>query len=366
MVLFYKRCISTLFVDKIIRGGTIMSTFTIRFWGTRGSVPAPLVGADVRSKVRENIIMYRDAIRRKGLDLLTTQQIEEFLDQQPFDAVSTYGGNTSCVEVLHRDGHRFVFDMGTGVRELGNALIKEMFERKGLSISFLLSHIHWDHIQGLPFFGPLYVNKNTGIENKWTFYGGTNWQKTAEVCLAGQMDPPTFPVSWKEIEKITASIKCIDVYDMAHFYLAVMSGLTLRCRKLNHPQETYGWRIEPSEGPVIAYTTDNEPFDPAIPDPRLLALAKNADVWITDCQYTKDQYNGMYSIPHHGWGHSYPEAVAATAVQAGVKHVVLFHHDPASTDSAITSMQYHTQKLVKNYGGTTTVTAAYEGLSIEI
>lgn len=330
----------------------------IRFWGVRGSVPSPLTGTDVRNKIHTALTKYKQAGHPENL-------LDFFKESSANPAWGTYGGNTSCVEVVS-DGARFILDMGTGIRPLGNSLIGEMLKNKGLEVVFLLSHLHWDHIQGLPFFAPLFANKETGIKNGWLFYGGTDWQKTAEACMRGQMNPPLFPVSWAEIQKMTHKMSCYDVHDRISFEPA-LHGPIVTCRKLNHPQETYGWRIHSSKDKVVVYTTDNEPFDPRYPDPPLLELAKNADVWITDCQYTQDVYNGIVGgVPRHGWGHSYPEAVAATAVQAGVKKVVLFHHDPASNDEKIESIQKLTQALIYNAGGFTEVIAAYEELELSI
>jgi phosphoribosyl 1,2-cyclic phosphodiesterase len=327
----------------------------IKFWGVRGSVPSPLDGAAVEAKVRR-------AIERSATMLAADSKVslDTIMREMPFTDRSTFGGNTSCVEV-QAGGNRIVLDMGTGLRMLGNSLFGEMFQRKGLPITFLVSHVHWDHIQGVPFFGPLYINKATGINNEWTFYGGTDWQKDVEVCLRGQMDAPTFPVSWKEIEQQTGRIETYSVHDMKRF---VVGQATVSTRKLSHPQETYGYRIE-HDGKVFVYTTDNEPYDPLCPDPRLLALCKGADVWVTDCQYTKGVYEGTEGgkVPRHSWGHSYPEAVAATAKLGKVRKTILFHHDPSSTDEQIVAIAAHCQSLVEPGQE---VVAAYEGLVIDI
>ncbi len=326
----------------------------VKFWGVRGSIASPLIGNDVQTKVAYALGKYHQ--KREHDPFLTP---EDFLQSLSFSDRSTYGGNTSCVEVLVDDDEQIVLDMGTGLRNLGNSLFKKMFEKKGLRTMFVLSHLHWDHFQGLPFFGPLYVNKETGIRNSWRIYGGTNWIETAEVVLRGQMDAPQFPVSWNEIGTITHEIVHDTLYDMKRFQVG---PALLQVRKLNHPQETYGTRIE-RDGKVIVYTTDNEPFDPTCPDPRLLALAKGADVWITDCQYSKEVYEGRNTIPRHGWGHSYPEAVAQTAVLAGVRKIVLFHHDPVSSDAQIDLMVQACQQLVQSGQE---VIAAYEGLVLEV
>ncbi len=329
----------------------------VRFWGVRGSVCSSLTAAQVNQKLF-NVMNDYDTMRMAYRDPRTNYK--DFLSQLPFWKRGTYGGNTSCVEV-DCGNERIILDMGTGLRPLGNSLFKEMFDKKGLRLSFLLSHVHWDHIQGLPFFGPLYVNKETGIRNSLNFYGGTNWMKQVEPCLRMQMDPPNFPVSWEEIRRITHELVGSDVYDMMNF---LIGGVSVKARKLNHPQETYGWRLE-HKGRVVVYTTDNEPYDPLFPDPKLLDLAKGADLWITDCQYTKEVYEGKVGgVPRHGWGHSYPEAVAQTALQANVKKVVLFHHDPGSSDRDIYDMEERVRKLVQAGGGKSEVEAAWEGLEI--
>lgn len=325
----------------------------VKFWGVRGSIPAPLTGQAVEEKILQVLDFYTRNHQPCSEDR------ENCLKSLPFSMRSTYGGNTSCIEV-NCGGEKIILDMGTGLRLFGNSVFGEMMKHKGLRINFLISHVHWDHIQGLPFFGPLYVNKEDGIKNWWNFYGGTNWMATAETCLRGQMDQPKFPVSWKEIEDITHKIDPHSLYDKMNFSIGAAK---VKTRKLNHPQETFGWRIE-SEGKVIVYTTDNEPYDPDYPDPRLLELAKGADIWITDCQYTKDVYEGKVGgVPRHGWGHSYPEAVAKTAVMAGVKKTVLFHHDPASTDKQIAEMAGYCQSLVEK---NQEVVAAFEGLEINL
>lgn len=335
----------------------------VRFWGVRGSVPSPLTAHDVARKKLKILEDYVAAMRSGRYSPMPTPQ--SFLAEQERETPSTYGGNTSCVEVRY-ENDIVILDMGTGLRPLGNTLFPEMFARKGLEAYFVLSHVHWDHIQGLPFFGPLYVNKAIGISNRWTFLGGVGWQSTAEICLKGQMDPPTFPVAWKEIEKMTDNITYDDMWDGKSVKLG---QATARFGKLNHPQETYGSRLLFPNGKIVVYATDHEPHDPACPYPRLVSLARDADVVITDCQYTKGQYEGAKEeggVPRHGWGHSYPEAIAAMACEANVKTIVLFHHDPASSDEKIKQMEQYTQKLISSKGGKSKVVAAWEGLELNL
>ncbi|MEK9175617.1 MAG: MBL fold metallo-hydrolase [Patescibacteria group bacterium] len=337
----------------------------IKFHGVRGSVPAGLVGSEVEEKILINITNYRKFYSNAPNSAARVLSVENFLKERPFWEKNTYGGDTSCVELVCGN-ERFVLDMGTGLRRLGNSLFKEMFSKSGLMISFCLSHVHWDHIQGLPFFGPLYINQNIGIKNQWKFLGGTNWHKTAEACLRGQMDPPTFPISWKEIEKITYHpIEMQDIFD-GYTFTKTKNGIVVKVRKLHHPQETYGWRFE-YNGKIFAYTTDNEPFNPEFPDPNLLELWKDADVVVTDCQYTQHTYEGLDGGPNrHDWGHSYPEAVAKTAIMAKAKKVVLFHHDPSSTDKKIFEIERYTENFISQMGASIPVVAAYQGLEIDL
>ncbi len=338
-----------------------MVPLQVRFWGVRGSVPTPITSADVKSKVWKAVAEYELHRGNEGPEAIE-RAVDRAGHDSGYDHVQTFGGNTSCVEVVYGDGKtRIVLDMGTGLRPLGNNLFGEMLKKNGLEITFLLSHVHWDHIQGLPFFGELYWNQQNGsVKNTWSFYGGTDWQRTAEECLKGQMDPPVFPVSWREIERITHKIGLASVSDMISF---MVGELSIYARKLDHPQETYGYRITTPDGRVLVYSTDNEPRDPNVPAPPLRDLARGSDVWITDCQYTQDGYNGKTGVPRHGWGHSYPEAVARTALDAGVKTLVLFHHDPGSSDEAIANIRRHTQDLV---GDKVKVIAAWEGLQLVI
>lgn len=329
--------------------------FKVKFWGVRGSVPSPIVTDDVEEKILRAICADR---AERGV-----RPPEEFVRSLPFFTHGTYGGNTSCVEVCAGD-RRIVLDMGTGARPLGNSLMKEMIANKGLAVTFLFSHMHWDHIQGMPFFAPLFANQYAGIVNDWTFFGGTRWQEVAESCFKGQMDPPTFPVSWKEIEKITGFLKTLDVCDM---FPSDIGDIKVITRKLDHPQETYGWRMERGNK-VLVYATDNEPRDPRMPAKPLVDLVKNADVLIADCQYTYETYHGLGpgGVQRYGWGHSYPEAIAALVAQTHVKHVILFHHDPASTDLKIKTIEDTVRTFLEGASCNAQVTAAYEGLELSV
>lgn len=346
-----------------------MADVKVRFWGVRGSIPAPLTAKDVERK--ELAILKAYHAKMLELERGTLIDPEEFFGQMIMNRLfpATHGGNTSSVSVCFED-EIFALDMGTGLRSFGDSLVKKMKEQKGLKVRFFASHEHWDHLHGVPFFGPLYANKHKdNIRNEWDLYGGTNWQKPIEECLAMQMSSPSFPVSWETIKAQTERISSSPV---CHGLLVPTGKATMQFGLLDHPQETYGSRLVFPGDRVIAYTTDNEPRDPLYPDENLLTLAQGAHYWITDCQYTKQQYEGHKDhggVSRQRWGHSYPEAVAKTAVVARVHNVVLFHHDPASSDEKINEMVRYTQQLIdddKDKAVNSKVIAAWEGLEFTL
>jgi phosphoribosyl 1,2-cyclic phosphodiesterase len=347
---------------------TLKSVFKVRFWGTCGSCASPMTESGLISTIDSMAKDYESyCLSSSAEDPLDPREVtlSGFLDYMKSERNKIIaGGNTSCVEVLSAlrqigdEGYRTVLDMGTGARALGNSLMKEMLDNGGLEIVILLSHMHWDHIQGMPFFAPLYMNKLSGVRNSWHFFGGNDWQRPVEACLAGQMDPPNFPVSWPEIQAMTYKITANNVMDM---FSKDVGGIKISAHKLDHPQETYGWRLE-EKGKSVVYATDQEPRDPRYPHPSLIALSKNADLLIIDCQYS----DKMYHAPpvKYGWGHSYPTAVAHVAAQAKVKSVALFHHNPGATRLDIQARVNETREALALLKYECNVFAATEGMEV--
>ncbi len=332
-------------------------SMNVSFWGVRGSIAAPMTSADIAQGVAEFMAEFpkdRPA---------TPEEIKSHL--------WTHGGNTSCV-MIEAGGERIILDMGTGLRPLGNMLMREALSKMGIKATFLISHVHWDHIQGLPFFAPLYLNKHRDFKNRLHFYGGTEYRAHLDDCLRGQMDAPNFPVPFPEIESLTYEMKFRHLQDGLEFAVGdshvfnrgSKGRVSVTCRKLDHPQEVYAFRIE-FGGKVVAFTTDHEPRHPEVPYQSLLELVKGADVWITDCQYSGHQYKGLDGGPQRfGWGHAYPEAIAATARLAGVQKVVTFHHDPSNGAAKVHEIAKDVWNL---WGpGRGNVIAAHEGLVLEV
>ena len=238
----------------------------------------------------------------------------------PGPETAEVGGNTSCVEV--RCGStRIILDAGTGVRKLGDALLTEGPVRATL----LLSHLHWDHIQGLPFFVPAYLPSS-----RLSVVGCTHGVGTLRETLATQMAAPNFPV---RLDELGAEIACREV---RHGEAFDVGDVKVRVAKLNHPGGVLAYRLE-HEGRSLVYATDTEHY--ACVDPTLRALAEGADVLIYDSQYTPDEYRGDRGRSRVGWGHSTYVAGAELARAAGVGTYVLFHHDPQRTDAGVAEME---------------------------
>ncbi|CAN5723326.1 MBL fold metallo-hydrolase [soil metagenome] len=276
----------------------------ICFWGVRGSIPTP----------------GRDTVE--------------------------IGGNTSCVEI--RCGKTIlVFDGGTGLRMLGQKLLKEM----PLTAHIFFSHVHWDHIQGFPFFAPAFVPGNS-----IHLYGGSDVSHTLEETLAGQMDNPSFPVL---LGQMGAGMKFRDLAEGEEVVLADGEGnpIKVKTARGNHPNGVWVYRID-YRGKSAVYATDTE--HSAILDRKLVAIANEFDVLIYDSQYTPEEYAGSIGGgPKTGWGHSTFEAGCALAKAASVKKYVLYHHDPGQTDAAVRDKERRAREIFPN------CLAAYEGLVIE-
>jgi phosphoribosyl 1,2-cyclic phosphodiesterase len=252
------------------------------------------------------------------------------------------GGNTSCVEV--RAGKAIlVFDGGTGLRLLGKKLLKEM----PITAHMFFSHVHWDHIQGFPFFEPAFV-----AGNEFHLYGGNNVSRTLEETLAGQMDHPSFPV---DLGSMAAKMTFLDLAEGQPLDIDDRAGGTVRVTSArgNHPQGVFAFRVEHA-GKSIVYATDTEHYEGRV-DQKLVDLAKGAAVLVYDAQYTPEEYAGK-----KGWGHSTFEEGAKVARLAGVQKLVLFHHDPTQSDEAVRDKERRAKAVFPD------VVAAHEGLTLEV
>ena len=234
-----------------------------------------------------------------------------------------YGGNTPCLELEAPDGTQFILDCGTGLRMLGNRWTAPSGE-KSQGTHILITHYHWDHIQGVPFFAPLYLPNN-----EFKFYSFRSkflGRDSLKQVFEAQMAVPYFPV---DMSVMNAKRKFQEIDGGESFTIGENKVTT---RWLNHPQGCLGFRIETPAG-TVAYATDNEPGDTKM-DESLRELAAGADIFISDAQFTPDQLE----TTRKGWGHSSWREGVKAARQAGAKTLVLFHHDPDSTDRKVDSI----------------------------
>jgi phosphoribosyl 1,2-cyclic phosphodiesterase len=234
-----------------------------------------------------------------------------------------YGGNTPCLELMAPDGTQFILDCGTGLRMLGNRWAAPN-GGKNPGTHIFVTHYHWDHIQGIPFFAPLYVENNEF--HFYSFRSKFLGRDSLKQVFETQMALPYFPV---DLSAMNAKRKFKEV-DGGESFTVRENKITARW--LNHPQGCLGFRIETPAG-IVAYATDNEPGDAKLEE-NLHELAAGADIFINDAQYTLEQM----ATTRKGWGHSSWREGVRVAREAGAKTLVLFHHDPDSTDRMVDSL----------------------------
>jgi phosphoribosyl 1,2-cyclic phosphodiesterase/CheY-like chemotaxis protein len=279
----------------------------VQFWGTRGSIATP--GANT----------------------------------------ARYGGNTSCIEIRSARGTLVVIDCGTGAHALARKLMANNAGRRG---TILISHTHWDHIQGIPFFDPLYVPGN-----EWDVYGPKGLRESVREVLSGQMQYTYFPVS---LEQCAANIRYHDLVEGSF----AIDDIRVSTRYLNHPTLTLGYRLQ-VDGATLVYACDHEPYSRILglgegritgEDLRHAEFMQGADLLIHDAQYTAHEY-----LEKMGWGHSPVEYVLRLAEQALVKRVALTHHDPRRDDGAIDRLMTSIRR-----SSSVDVFAACEGQVVEL
>lgn len=298
----------------------------VRFWGARGSIPTP------------------------GPETIR------------------YGGNTACVEVTADDGRLFIFDAGTGIRKLGHALMQGDCGKGCGHINLFISHTHWDHIQGFPFFAPLFNKGNT-----ITIHGMGSSEKNLKSLLSGQMQFTYFPVILDHLDAT------INFEQMVRDIPRTIDGMEITGHMLNHPGGSLAYRFR-LNGKTCIYATDTEPFREALLassdekqtddafsrkiDHHITALEqeyinffKDADLLIYDSQYTAKEYRRFI-----GFGHTYVDYAVRIATAAQVKQLVLFHHDPNHDDNTIDTILADARKQVPENGPR--IIAAIEGMEL--
>ncbi len=279
----------------------------IKFWGTRGSIATP------------------------GKETVT------------------YGGNTTCVEVVSPQGHRVVIDAGSGIRLLGDLL---EITSESTEIYLLITHIHWDHLLGFPFFSPIH---DSGCKIKVDGY--PSCMKGIRYPFDNQMGDGFFPISFEDLE---AEITYLGVVKKEPLHIGEM---VIDKVALTHPQGGFGFRFR-EQGKTLVFITDNElPREGESPElmDRYVAFSEGADLLIHDAQYTPDEFSGR-----RGWGHSNYEDTVKLAMRAGVRKLILFHHDPSRTDKEVSEIEKHCRRIAKEQRSDLEVEAAREGAEVDL
>ena len=308
----------------------------IRFWGVHGSIPAPLTPARVKSKISAIVQQITND------DIVSAESRERFLAGLPPWLFGTVGGNSPCVTVDFDDEKDYlVFDCGSGLREFGMAQTN-----KDAHYHIFLSHFHWDHLQGLPFFGPGF-NPQTKVD----FYSPF---PNIEKIISGQMVQPYFPVSFEAFASKKSYHQLTEETNIC--------GRTVSFKKMNHPGGSYSYCVN-ENGKRIIYATDIElTSNDFLETEENSSFFRDADLIIIDCQYTLGE-----AIEKYNWGHNAFSLAVDFVVNWGIKHMVMFHHDPAYDDhklyGLLQSARWYLDRLnIKEIE----LTLAYEGLSISV
>ena len=265
----------------------------------------------------------------------------------PGAAYVRYGGNTACVHIELEDGTDIILDSGTGIRVLGERLIQ-----KDTPINLLLSHNHWDHIQGFPFFTPIYQ------PGRPVYMFPTLHKKNVVLAsLIDQMDGAHFPIT---PDQVPSNFNFITENPLE---LLSEKGFQIELIPMNHPGGSYGYKIR-IDDKMICYYTDNEidpPYAKTIELDELIEQCRQADVLIHDAQYIEDD------MPlKHGWGHSLISQVTDLGQSANVKNLVYYHHDPERTDDDLDAQLDIVTKILKGNGSSVTPYFAHEGLRLTL
>jgi phosphoribosyl 1,2-cyclic phosphodiesterase len=318
----------------------------IRFWGSRGSLPAPIGNRAVRTKIHEALLAAH------GISFDGPEAIDRFIDTLPFSIAGTYGGNTSCVELVTGGDDYVLCDMGSGLREFGNSVLAKHGPAKKNRFNVFMSHLHWDHIMGFPFFTPSYIPGNV-----IRIHG---CHKNMREAFQRQQSNPSFPVDFKTLG---ATIEFVELEPGRTYEI---DGLAVQAIVQRHGGDSFGYRFSRA-GRTLVYSTDSEhKFEALDASYPFIEFFRNADLLIFDAQYSlADQISVK-----EDWGHSSNMIGVELAQLAGVKHLVMYHHEPVNDDKVLDQILGETRRYEEisrpEQGQKLIVSSAYDGLEIEL
>lgn len=321
----------------------------VKFWGVRGSIPAPQSSEQIAARVEE--ALRRFATDPDAPDVADAAALSRWVQQLPQPLRGTTGGNTSCIEMRTDAGDIFVIDLGSGLRPLGNSLMTEDFGQGAGHAHIFLSHYHWDHIQGWPFFKPAYVPGN-----KLDLF---TRHDELEARLQAQQTAPFFPPdSWHDMKADIA------FHQMSDEPLVLCDGrVRVTTIELEHPSRAWAYRFE-ADGKVFVYASDSSYLHPDQEAVRpYVDFYRDADLLIFDAQFTL-----VESYEKRTWGHSCAVIGVELACQAGAKNLALFHHDPGADDETLENLLQaaHEYSLAVPCPGNCRLLLAREGLTLEL
>ena len=315
------------------------------FWGTRGSLPVALTYRDVREKIIAALTA------ANGKSFKTRTALDEFVDRLPFAINGTFGGNSSCVEIVRDGPEHFICDMGSGARPLGQAKIARYGVPDPQTYHIFISHLHWDHLMGFPYFAPMYIPGNRIVVH------GCHPQLEESIRL--QMQAPSFPVDYAQAgARIEFDLM---TPDKAHY----IAGINVTPKKQLHSGDSYGYRFESLTNTVV-YSTDSEhKLDNPAEHEEFTAFFDRADLVIFDAMYSLAEAVSVKA----DWGHSSNVVGVELCQAAAARRLVLFHHEPVHDDKQLSRLVAETRRLEQITRGSRApleIISAYDGLTIDL
>lgn len=316
----------------------------VRFWGTRGSIPVSVTAPVIRAKIAAALA------GSIGVDLSSPEKIDAYIDTLGFDVAGTFGGHSSCVQVETGGAEHVILDLGSGARPLGEAMIARFGPDVPQTYHVFLSHLHWDHIMGFPFFTPAYIPGNRIIIH--------TCHEQAEFALRRQHAAPSFPVDYS---LLAAQIE----YDlMQPGQMREIAGMTVTAKRQLHAGDSYGWRFERA-GKILVYSTDSEhKLDHPDEAQGFIDFFRDADLVIFDAMYSLADAISCKA----DWGHSSNIVGVELCLAARAKRLALFHHEPIYSDTQIAQVLAETRRFeeIIREDHALDVIAAWDGLEVDL